>query len=141
MDKGLFKRDEFCAYYIELSKKRNKQAILYKVLETSLRLMHPFVPFITEEIYSLLNQKTPCITAPYPEAEGWRDLAVEEAFQKEIDLVHALRAIRAELQIPLGQAIDVYVSKLPSHPSILQSLVKIRSLHEGHCEGGNSDCS
>ena len=63
---------------------------------------------------------------------------MEEAYQKEIDLVHALRAIRAELQIPLGQAIDVYVSKLPSHPSILQSLVKIRSLHEGHCEGATA---
>ncbi|MFY9415827.1 MAG: valine--tRNA ligase, partial [bacterium] len=80
---------EFCDWYIEMIKprlyakedgegRRTSQYVLWKVLETTLRLLHPFMPFITEEIWQHLPHGGPSIcVAPWPEA-GDTDPAVEE---------------------------------------------------------------
>ena len=139
--------DEFCAYYLELSKpylfsktgtkevRTNKQKILLIVLMASIRLMHPIVPFITEEIFSLLKERfkgtkdfanqdiytndllnalsfKACIIAPFPEKlePSHISSAVEEEFSKIAEVIYALRNIRAELQIPPGTQIDVHIS-------------------------------
>ncbi len=138
--------DEFCAYYLELTKpylfsktgtneiRANKQKLLLVILLASIRLMHPIVPFITEEIFSLLKDRfnkamplneidpylkealtalasTSCIVAPYPEVIVSSDISknTEEKFGLLNEVVYALRNIRAELQIPPGNFSDVYL--------------------------------
>jgi valyl-tRNA synthetase len=116
--------DEFCDWYVELAKPRLRggdeerataQAVLYHVLETTLRLMHPMLPFITEEIWqalkgsgqthdSRLTTHDSIMFAPYPQAEsGLLNTAAEERMGWVIEAVRALRNLRAEIGLPPGQ--------------------------------------
>ena len=108
--------NDFCDWYVELAKPRLRaeaaggagnaerqtaQNMLAYVLETMLRLLHPIVPFITEEIWQAIPHvgETIC-TAPYPEpVEEWDDAEAESALDVTIDATRAFRNIRAELGI------------------------------------------
>ena len=65
--------DEFCSWYLEMIKlhpERSKPALLF-VFESALRLLHPFMPFITEELWQSIPHKGESIViAPYPELES-----------------------------------------------------------------------
>jgi valyl-tRNA synthetase len=104
--------DDFCDWYIEASKlstkfgadaeKDRSTTVLLMVLEESLRLLHPFLPFVTEEIYDMLpNSKGRLISAPWPIHDGSR-AAPETAglFDSLRELVGAVRTLRSEFQIP-----------------------------------------
>ncbi|MDO4534187.1 MAG: valine--tRNA ligase [Clostridium perfringens] len=103
---------EFCDYYIELVKpvlygedEKSKGIVfnvLYKVLNTGLKLLHPVMPFITEEIYTHLSTETESITiASWPEYE--EDL-VNEKSEKDMEFImeaiKALRNLRASMNVP-----------------------------------------
>ncbi len=103
---------EFCDWYLELIKERlygtspeRKQAARYyllRVLEESLRLLHPVMPFITEEIYQHLPSHGESImTAPYPAADRNReDRDAEEQMASVMEAVTLIRNIRGEMNIP-----------------------------------------
>lgn len=104
--------DDFCDWYIELAKLQLKtedadstRQILAYVLETSLRLLHPFTPFITEEIWQSfpdgLRSGAALIIAQWPEPED-RLRFTGEAAQMELlmDAVRAVRARRNEMKVP-----------------------------------------
>ncbi len=107
--------DEFCDWYVEMAKprlredgdaKRTVQAVLATVLDTYLRLMHPMIPFITEEI----NEKRsggasgPLLSAAYPQADPQLlDEGAERSMAQVMDAVRAFRNLRAELGLPPGQ--------------------------------------
>ncbi len=103
---------EFCDWYLELIKERlygtsperkqTAQHYLLQVLEESLRLLHPVMPFITEEIYQHLPAHTESImTAPYPESDRDReDPGAEEQMAAVMDAVTLIRNIRGEMNIP-----------------------------------------
>ena len=106
---------EFCDWYLEIAKlslyrpespgrRARTQATLVRVLETTLRLLHPFMPFITEEIWQRLPHKGDSIMiAPYPRVGGkQRDAHAERAMTAVMDLVTALRNIRGEMRIAPG---------------------------------------
>jgi valyl-tRNA synthetase len=104
---------DFCDWYVEMAKPRLRsegpekttvQNVLAYVLETTLRLMHPLLPFITEEIWQALPHQGESISiAPYPDWEGTRvDLAAETAMATTTEAVRAFRNIRAELGITPG---------------------------------------
>lgn len=104
--------DDFCDWYIEASKLSTKSGddaekdrattVLLQVLEESLRLLHPFLPFVTEEIYGKLpNAEGRLISRPYPVSDGSRrqsGLAAE--FDSLRELVTLARTFRSEFQIP-----------------------------------------
>jgi len=108
--------NDFCDWYIEatkLSLKSNDTAekdrattVLIQVLEESLRLLHPFLPFVTEEIYQKLpvaqgQSRGWLISAPYPEPKADReDAALAERFASLQELVRLARALRSEFQVP-----------------------------------------
>src|ERR1051325_2610417 len=78
--------DDFCAWYLELSKRRATEpaarGTLATVLDTTLRLMHPFTPFFTEEIWTKLGRKQSIMTAAWPEAdEKLRNPALEKRME------------------------------------------------------------
>ncbi len=119
---------ELCDWYIELSKdalygddlakKHGARVVLTHCLETSLRLLHPLMPFITEELWQTLQAQVGArwgdsvMVARYPE-KGAVDEAAERNFGPVIGLVDALRNIRGEMNIPFKVALrEVQVGAL-----------------------------
>ena len=125
--------NEYCDWYLELSKpvlygdeyseaeKRGTRRTLVRVLEAILRLAHPFMPFITEEIW----QKVAPLAGKTPAAEGADATIMRQPFpvsdherldpQAESDIewikavITVIRNIRGEMRIPPGKALDVYL--------------------------------
>ncbi|MFY9188599.1 MAG: valine--tRNA ligase [bacterium] len=103
--------DEFCDWYVELAKLRlygddrprrqTAQYVLWEVLERTLRLLHPFMPFVTEEIWQHLPHTGESIMiAPYPEPMGEQDLTAEADFALIQEVVRGIRNARAEMEVP-----------------------------------------
>jgi len=100
---------EFCDWYIEMVKpvllgkhgtdadKQNAKRVLLEVLDRSLRLLHPFMPFITEEIWQKLGGVEPSImVAPYPIAEDLEDAEAERLVAAVKGITTAVRDARAK---------------------------------------------
>jgi valyl-tRNA synthetase len=110
--------DEFCSWYIELSKPlvepAKRKRIVY-VLETSLRLLSPFMPYVTEEIWQRLpgapSEEAPSIgLAPYPAGDAARVDAVAEASMGwVIELITKVRNIRSEMNLG-SKSVTLYVA-------------------------------
>ena len=105
-----FTWSEFCDWYLELSKqdlyngtperKRTAQYVLWYTLENLLRLLHPFMPFISEEIWQALpgSKATPTIMqAAYPQADGTRSFPAEATdMERVMEVISGIRNIRGE---------------------------------------------
>jgi valyl-tRNA synthetase len=116
--------NEFCDWYIEMAKLRLSERessplpLLAYVLETSLRLLHPFMPFITEEIWQNLKQRLPegsfnseaLIIAPYPEVnEKALDADSERIMDSLIEIVRSIRNARAEYKVAASRWIEGHI--------------------------------
>jgi len=108
---------EFCDWYIELvkpslkEKNQTSRAVLADVLDQILRLLHPFMPFVTEEIWQHLpsSGKSLCL-APFPQAKTeWRDKRSEAEMKLLQDAVVEVRTIRAENKIPQKEKINLWI--------------------------------
>ncbi len=121
---------EFCDWYIEFAKvglregSATTEAVLADALDRILRLLHPFMPFITEEIWQHLpGAGRSIVVAPYPKAEpAWRD----EAAEKTIALVQAViaetRTIRSGNRIPPKDKLRLFVRTAgPEETAALES--------------------
>jgi valyl-tRNA synthetase len=107
--------DEFCDWYLELVKPRLyrgtraeaavAKAVLRDVLDGTLRLLHPVIPFATEEIWSLLKPgASPLISQSWPEPKPeLMDPAAEKEMRLLIEITRAVRHIRAEMNVPPGK--------------------------------------
>ncbi len=112
---------EFCDWYIELSKdnlygddltaRKTTQVVLYSVLEGLLRLLHPVLPFVTEEIWHALPGERgvdSIMQASYPTAAMVAtDAAVVADMELVMDVIRAIRNVRGELDVPPGKKIKV----------------------------------
>ena len=111
--------DVFCDWYIEIAKIRlqsgegadTAKAVLVYVLTDILKLLHPFMPFITEEIYQAIPHDTESIMiSKWPEYDPTLSFAAEEAqMEKIMDAIRAIRNRRAEMNIPPSKKSKVYV--------------------------------
>ena len=111
--------DVFCDWYIEIAKIRlqsgegadTAKAVLVYVLTDILKLLHPFMPFITEEIYQAIPHDTESIMiSKWPEYDPTLSFADEEAqMEKIMDAIRAIRNRRAEMSIPPSKKSKVYV--------------------------------
>lgn len=146
--------DEYCAWYLELVKpllwdenasperQRGTRRTLVRVLETSLRLAHPFMPFITEEIWQrvapLAGKTGPTLMLqPWPEFDPER---LDEAAEGDIEWVKALmlgvRQIRGEMNISMAKRIDLVLRnaneldqrRLTDNEPLLKKLAKLESI-------------
>ena len=108
---------EFADWYIEISKyplyqgddeaKQVTRRVLVHVLDTCLRLLHPFMPFVTEELYQYLPSKGEAlIIARWPQPdESYIDAEAETTMRALIDLVRGIRNVRAEYNVEPGRRI------------------------------------
>ncbi len=128
--------NEFCDWYIELAKSRLSggnaeqrlavQRILVYVLDTALRLLHPMMPFVTEEIWRNLplaeEDRAPSLMiAPWPdsaELSRFADTGAEASIAAVQEIVVAIRAVRARYGVSPRTKLDVVV-KAPEHEMLL----------------------
>ncbi len=113
---------DYCDWYLEIAKlslyrpesaqaRLRTQHTLVTVLETALRLLHPFMPFITEEIWQRLpGAGESVMTAPYPRTEGGQgDVAAARDMELVRTAVTAVRGIRGEMRIAPGTPLTVTI--------------------------------
>ena len=110
---------EFCDWYIEMSKlalngadavqAAQSRQLLRELLEQILRLLHPIVPFVTEEIWQSLDHERPSIMiAKYPALDvSWIDADIEKQMEFLMGVIRAIRNLRTELNCPPGKEIKV----------------------------------
>ena len=112
--------DVFCDWYIELCKARlqaggeeskNAQKVLVYVMNNTLKLLHPFMPFITEEIWQALPHTGESImVAKFPEYSEELNFSEEEKeFGRVVDAIRAIRNARAEMNVPPSRKAKVYI--------------------------------
>ena len=122
---------EFCDWYLELIKpylyqdedplrKRIAQKMLARVLDQTLRLLHPFMPFITEEIWQQLPLKgkgSSIMVSSFPQAyEALEDPQAEEEMGLLIETIVALRTIRSEMNVPPSQSLAISIRAQDDEP-------------------------
>ncbi|HID16279.1 MAG TPA: valine--tRNA ligase, partial [Candidatus Atribacteria bacterium] len=115
---------EFCDWYIELSKidlygedenvKNKTKKILHYVLESSLKLLHPFMPFITEEIWQRMPHRgTSIMIADWPAVQrGLFDEEAEISMIKIQEIIRVIRNLKAEMNIPIQKRTDIVINVL-----------------------------
>ena len=125
--------------------------VLWHVLETSVRLLHPFCPFITEELWQVLNSLNPqkssnrfCCTSPYPEFDpAWVDEQAEAHMELLQQAVTGVRAARAQSGLPPSQKLPVILltddkatrELLTMHASLIAALARAKSVELQTREG------
>lgn len=113
---------EFCDWYLELAKiriydkedvygRQSAQYIVWKVLEGTLRLLHPIMPFITEEIWQHLPHEGESIMiAPWPKAEtNMIDKSLEKDMTIIMDIIRSVRNILSEMNVPPSKKAEVLI--------------------------------
>ncbi|MDE6355701.1 MAG: valine--tRNA ligase [Clostridia bacterium] len=117
-----FMWSDFCDWYIELVKpvlysdddvkKDGAASVLTFVLENALKLLHPFIPFITDEIYrNLPNTEGTIMTKDFPRYNS--KLAYkkdEQAFKGVMEIITAVRAVKTELDCPPSRKVSLYIA-------------------------------
>jgi len=145
---------EFCDWYLELAKltlyqegeKRGKtltQRTLLEVLDAILKLLHPFMPFITEEIWQQLpkpKENKSIMIAEFPKTdERYDDETVADQMALVVDVVNALRNIRGEMNLPPGEPIMALFrtkngkveERLRENQPFIQLLAWVKEFHFG----------
>lgn len=135
--------DDFCDWYIEMAKlplygedeaaKKTTRSILAYVLDNTMRLLHPFMPFITEEIWQSLPHEGESITvAKWPEVRP--ELSDKEAandMRLLVDIIRAVRNIRAEVNTPMSKQVKLFIKA--KDENIQSQLEKNRAYVERFC--------
>ncbi len=124
---------EYCDWYLEIAKRSLyqpespaaravTQRTLVETLEATLRLLHPFMPFISEELWQRLpHQGEAIMIAPFPKASRMgRDPEAERLMAPVLDFVSAIRTIRSESRI--SPALELAVSVKPAGPEVAAAL-------------------
>lgn len=114
---------EFCDWYVEFIKpklyqkddkiqRQTAQYILWYVLENTLRLLHPFMPFITEEVWQKIpHQGDSIMISPWPlYKEEYQDEDADKKMSKIMNIIKTIRNIKSDMDIPYSTKIDLYLN-------------------------------
>jgi valyl-tRNA synthetase len=140
-----FAWDDVCDWYVELSKPTfngpdgaKTRRVLGHVLDTLLRLLHPVIPFVTEELRTALNPGGgSAVVAPWPVAdERYHDDTAEAEMDALQRVVTEVRRFRADQGLKPGQRVVAWLDGLPlaglaPHESLIRSLARLDDAGEG----------
>jgi valyl-tRNA synthetase len=139
---------EFCDWYIEFAKIRLRSAetpspvpVLVHVLETSLRLLHPYMPFVTEELWQNLRKHTSpgehesIMVSPYPEAdEVDTDPDAERIINVLIEIVRSIRNVRAQYKVERNRWVEAEIladnqaSAIADYAAVIETLARAKPI-------------
>jgi valyl-tRNA synthetase len=120
--------DDFCDWYLELKKPDTEWGYAYQVYESALRLLHPLMPFITEELWHRRGHKGSIAVERYPQfdSEG-ADAEAEREMALLQEIVTAARVLRAEHKLDRKQTLEgVLYSKQATQVDAIQRLANLR---------------
>jgi valyl-tRNA synthetase len=156
--------NEYCDWYIEMAKVRIRAGdltplpVLAYVLERALRLLHPFMPFVTEAVWQQLTSRLPAeaqerlggdgralIVASYPTIDdGLTDKKAEDEIETVVELVRAVRNLRAEFRVQSSTRIPAFVNApdsagvMSEEAGAIRALAMIEPLTLGRGEGDDA---
>ena len=133
--------DDFCSWLLEMVKPSYEAPIdkktydsVVSILESNLKILHPFMPFLTEEIWQILDNRTPeqaLIIAAWPEIKTY-DHTILDGFEFATEVVSGVRTIRKDKNIAFKNPIDLLVlnneSQIKDFDSVISKLGNITSL-------------
>ena len=138
---------DYCDWYLEMAKVRLKAGdgsplpVLVAVLQASLRLLHPVMPFVTEAVWQHLRESIEepeadsLMVCSFPEGDSDPDPEAEERMAVVMDVVRAVRNIRADRHVDPARYVEAYIAADGAAPDleaarpILESLARVRPLH------------
>lgn len=117
---GIYKLvwDDFCSWFLEMIKPAYQQPIdkatfakAIEMMENNMKLLHPFMPFLTEEIWHLIADRTPeeaLIVSTWPEGKPFNEKLITD-FNQTIEVISGIRTIRKNKNIPFKDAIELKI--------------------------------
>lgn len=103
--------DEFCDWYIEFSKISGKKEVLLWIMVNSLKLLHPFMPFVTEKVWmSFEHIEKSIMISQYPISnESLIDESSEKSVTILMSVIKSIRNLRKEMNVPYGKKTTIYI--------------------------------
>jgi valyl-tRNA synthetase len=108
--------DDFCSWFLEMIKPAYQQPIdsitfakAIEMLENNLKVLHPFMPFLTEEIWQIVAERSPeeaLIVSTWPELKSF-DANLISDFESTAEVISGIRTIRKDKNIPFKDAIEL----------------------------------
>jgi valyl-tRNA synthetase len=135
-----FAWDEVCDWYLELAKvslrdegsAASTRRVLGEVLDGLLRLLHPFVPFVTEALWTELTGHESVVVAPWPRPESaWLDRAAEESIERLQAVVLEVRRFRSDQGVKPAQPLPARLTGLTGHEAEIRTLLRLTEPGEG----------
>jgi valyl-tRNA synthetase len=138
--------DDLCDWYIEMAKlplngedeeaKHTTRSVLAYVLDNTMRLLHPFMPFITEEVWQHLPHEGESITvAEWPEkTDSLMDIQAVKDMQLLQEIIRSVRNTRAELNVPMSREITLHIKA--DSVEVLEQLQRGQAYIERFCRPG-----
>ncbi len=151
----------FCDWYLELSKpvmmgddpalKSETQATAAFILDQILKLLHPFMPFVTEELWAETGKVGPAretllVHASWPDLEGLANPAADAEMEWLIALISGIRSVRAEMNVPAGAKIPLVIvtageetrTRTATHQPAIERLARIEGISFADAVPANS---
>lgn len=108
--------DEFASWYVEFAKvslqqeslRKNTQAVLLYVLKAVLKMMHPFIPFVTEKLFLEISKEPSIMISSWPEAGSINQDAIE-TFKEVMDAITKVRNLRSESNVAPSKPLDIHL--------------------------------
>jgi len=131
---GIYKLvwDDFCSWFLEMIKPGYQQPIdkvtlakAIEMLENNMKLLHPFMPFLTEEIWQLLENRTPeqaLIVSTWPETKPFNQQLISD-FENTIEIISGIRTIRKDKNIPFKDTIELKVVNGDTNSTYFDSVI------------------
>ncbi|MEV0265062.1 valine--tRNA ligase, partial [Streptomyces sp. NPDC050617] len=139
-----FAWDEVFDWYVEMSKTTFQaggpaadvsRRVLGEVLDVTLRLLHPIVPFVTESLWTALTGRESIVVAEWPADSGFRDAAAEREIELVQQVVTEVRRFRADQGLQPGQKVPAQLelagTALVAHEAAMRSLLRLQPAGEG----------
>ncbi len=109
--------DEFCDWYIEFSKISNRNSVLVYVFNSILKLLHPFMPFVTEKIWHSFNsQDYPIMVSDFPKHNSnYLSQNAEKEIEVLMSVVKMVRNLRREMNVPQSRKVEINIETTNSN--------------------------